>query len=529
MSNINIRVVSSEGAAYVINAHGEVASIGDSIPSECGLDFDEYVRRALSEPFPYSLSVPVSRTINDLWPNRRLKFFQNGHWREGHVLTWEQWNTGPFSSTTYWRIELQPEAIGVGDVVTIEDLEKATQHNGKKGKILSYLEESGRYKVKLVDENSLLAIKLRNLKNPVLKRIVNRMNIDGGGTLLPERKGGELMSLQWLDPASPSIDLGEGLGCPMCRSIQPPLAQYESATLNETECPVCLETKECRVLRCNHAVCDPCWNEWRRAGSPGQLVGVTREEILQERAMRHEQYLSKIPHTYGGTATKPGDSEEKVKEAHAKLNEHTVKVVNKLIEYANSGEEGLRKFRRELLVEHVKAWITSYARSRFEKEIPTVALEIVQEVLEERRDDIIPTIKCLLSDDEDAGRITSIYISNNIHSICNRIGEKYKEAFNFRGAVPWYERCVYHAKKIADLSVGSQKYEKDATRIHNVATAYGNLAIAQKDAGWFSAALKSCDASLRVLRTDLVSMVRKQVLREMKEWTGNSGQLTPGC
>jgi hypothetical protein len=53
-----------------------------------------------------------------------------------------------------------------GDEVRIEGLQGAREHNGKKGKVLSFVNEKGRYKVQLKTETGsehLLAVKLKNL------------------------------------------------------------------------------------------------------------------------------------------------------------------------------------------------------------------------------------------------------------------------------------------------------------------------------------------------------------------------------
>ena len=62
--------------------------------------------------------------------------------------------------------------------------------------------------------------------SPPVELSLVRADVQHGGTLRDPRGGNEglLLSFEWLDPAFPDLSLGEGLSCPMCRSIQPPTA-----------------------------------------------------------------------------------------------------------------------------------------------------------------------------------------------------------------------------------------------------------------------------------------------------------------
>ena len=75
--------------------------VADTLGCECGVDFREYVRRALSEPFPYSGIDPAERVVTDLWPGRRLvvKAAADGEWRAGSIKQFEQFNMGPCRTT----------------------------------------------------------------------------------------------------------------------------------------------------------------------------------------------------------------------------------------------------------------------------------------------------------------------------------------------------------------------------------------------------------------------------------------------
>jgi hypothetical protein len=260
----SMRFVSGANS-FSVGVDGRVTSVANSLSSECCTDFDEYVRRALSEPFPYSPTNPAYRKVTDLWSGRRLRIFSGTKWREGKVRKWTQSISGPFSHITMWSLQVAFNAFVVGDVVTIDGLKVANKNNGEKGIILKYMEQEGRYKIQMIDEESVLGVRLENMNDPVLTFRVNRMNIKGGGTLVPYSESRSLVSLEWLKPASPSINLDEGsltATCPKCRAAELPMATYsEAPTETEHECPICLETKQCRLLKCKHVVCSDCWTK----------------------------------------------------------------------------------------------------------------------------------------------------------------------------------------------------------------------------------------------------------------------------
>jgi hypothetical protein len=214
--------------------------------------------------------------------------------REGKVVSWHQWNTGPFCPITFWGLSIEMDSFGPGDTVQIQGLKAAKQHNGEKGTIIEFVESEGRFKVKLNDrkKNSFVAIKPENLETTVTSYTVNRMNVEGGGTL--KREGSDhLISLEWIDPVEPVIDLDEGVLkalCPTCRSKEPPCAAYNDAeTQKEDECPASLEKKSCRVLQCGHSVCHDCWKQWSNTST---TISVTEPQISPQEllAKRKENY-----------------------------------------------------------------------------------------------------------------------------------------------------------------------------------------------------------------------------------------------
>jgi hypothetical protein len=99
------------------------------------------------------------------------------------------------------------------------------------------------------------------------------------------------------------------------------------------------------------------------------------------------------------------------------------------------------------------------------------------------------------------------------------MGEKYEEVKNYRGSIPWYEKSLAHGIKLAP----------SARSKIMLSTQHCNLGLAQKKAGLLSAALGNYNASLQLEPGGNALENRKTLLREMKEWTGSSDKLTPGC
>jgi hypothetical protein len=228
--------VSVNGESFVVGSRGELSSMADSLKrSECGVDFDMYMHhRALEgEPFPYSSFGPASRTIENLWSGRRLCIYDS----PTEVRARERW----FLGINGTRVRFVPSRFGsfpfkwIRLVLKIpckfKDSRQRSKHNGKKGTIIEFIESEGRFKVKLNDrkKNSFVAIKPENLETTVTSYTVNRMNIEVGGTL--KREGSDhLISLEWIDPVEPAIDLDEGVLkalCPTCHSKEPPFCSLQ--------------------------------------------------------------------------------------------------------------------------------------------------------------------------------------------------------------------------------------------------------------------------------------------------------------
>lgn len=442
---------------------------------------------------------PAHRDIDDLWKGRRFKLYSSkDEFREGKVVSWTQWNTGPFCLTTFWKIHVEMESFGLGDTVIVEGLQSAKQLNGKEGRIIKFLQDRDRYKVKLLHDSSFAAVKPENIKATTTEYSVNRMNIEGGGTLTitGERKK-LLISLEWLEPAVPAIDLDEGAlkaNCPTCRAVEPPIAAYDEAPSDkEEECPICLEIKPCRVLQCGHDVCNNCWRKWRQntSGIPVSRPQIDPEQLKIERDERSQE----------------------VSEIMASSSQEAGHVINRLLENLEYGDEGLSQFWRELMAASLTLLCNDSVVRFLREQLSIPALEIMLLVLEERADEI-NDIPHGMTKDEFFAVTTAAYF--------DRIGELYEEVGNYRAAIPWYERALMCARRNYELLpqegadfLGAQ---------------HCNLGLAQKYAGFLSKALENYDASLLANGDNAdVAENRDTLLREMQQWTGTSGKLTPGC
>jgi tetratricopeptide (TPR) repeat protein len=148
-------------------------------------------------------------------------------------------------------------------------------------------------------------------------------------------------------------------------------------------------------------------------------------------------------------------------------------------------------------------------------------------VLEERSDELIAsleTVDGLLKRPSESERGLEILCS---HYCCN-IGERYEEKKDYCGAVPWYHRGLFYA------ITNSQKISQTSgpffdSCMRQLASMYCNLGLAQKHCGHLSLALENYNASLEIMNQDGVHKNRETLRREMKQWTGSSGTLTPGC
>lgn len=146
--------VSHGQQVFGYTAEGERVHVADSIPASCGAVFDEYVKRVVVEPFPYDAKRPASQTIHELWKGRKLRFLTipKGRWKQGQIVSWCQWNTGPYCSCTFWNMVIKmdnppQEKFHPGDLVIIKGLANAKQHNGQEATIKKFVPDQGRFLV----------------------------------------------------------------------------------------------------------------------------------------------------------------------------------------------------------------------------------------------------------------------------------------------------------------------------------------------------------------------------------------------
>jgi len=216
-------------------------------------------------------------------------------WIASHSTTWGR--TRSKRGGTVHLVDSKDAAFVIGDHVELHGLKSAEKYNGEEGIVLSWMKEKGRYSVQLDDTQIL--VKPSNCRYLTeITRGIHRMNIDGGGTVCCP-KSGQLVLLEWLDPATPQIDLGaaNALICPTCRSDE---TNAPTKSAGEQECPVCYDTKECQALECGHAICDNCWETRKQVclvGSGFIPPSLNMEEIEEERAEKHDEVKEWLPHT----------------------------------------------------------------------------------------------------------------------------------------------------------------------------------------------------------------------------------------
>jgi hypothetical protein len=465
---------------------GETMSPKNFQRSVCGEQFDEYVFREL-DLFPWSLVGGASREVKDLWDGRRLKIHYNGSWREGRVCGWKQFNPESSTFETKWKLELELDTFKEGDVVNMSI--SGTACNDEKGACV--------IKVPLEGETKDIVIKPANVVLPRMNLEVNRINVEGGGTLKVEGGDTSLISLEWLEPASPSMNKNADMlsfECPYCRASEPVLVACEApAHTKKDECPICLETTECRVLECGHRVCHSCWSSCRKAAMYGSVHfdDLDSEEVQTERAERYRLFKKK--RTRG--ASRDDFAKQRFAETFAEI-----------VEEASDSEQGLVRLKRELMVEHPALWLSYDSISDLYDQLPIAGLKIVLHMIEERMAEILEAA-------------TGAAICKTTFYLCSDIASRYREAKNYLVAVPWAELSLFYTKQLTT---------RDRTHL---SISHHFAALAQRDADLLSKSLENYDASLLVMSENhQARRGRENLIRQMEEqWTGSSGELTPGC
>ena len=521
--------------------------------SNCGDEFDNYVNRVLDEPFPFGPLDETSRTLDDLWKNRRFRLYQSpNQTREGKVIGWKQSSSGPFCGTTRWEVSVEMDQFDAGDTVVIQDLPKA--HKGKRGEVLKRI-AGGKLKIKLEeDELQFVTVLEKHLKSAPTNWRINRMNVHGGGTL--KRCGifenEELVSLEWLDPPSPVIHLNEvskQVTCPTCRAIEPTQQAYSDNDENDSAngkdekckdlsfCPICTENKPCRTLQCNHHFCHDCWRQWRKPATSEIPWSVSvpilaEDKVQRERDRSFQRWRARLPHTQGGTATKAtGRRKSTDAEIYQAIEDVRMSIGSFLQDLDDAvesgGEEGLVYFWEQLLLVSVHVLCIAYAMNELVSDLSSIAaVEIVMQVVESRTREI-----CNYPELVQIKLSPEAFVQYLYCLCCNRIGELYESSENFQSAIHWYERSVMYATTMVELEKNSSD-EAKAQCVGQLSAQYNNLGLAQKKAGLLSQALASNNTAIE--KSNPVPLPKTQrnleaLKSEIEEWTGTSGKLTPGC
>ena len=253
---------------------------------------------------------------------------------------------------------------------------------------------------------------------------VNRMNIKGGGTVKKEVNDLQLISLEWLDQAFPSVDLEEGMlvyKCPYCRAVEPIMAAHEqAATTKANECPVCLEIQDCRVLGCGHCVCHSCWSSCLQAAASieVQLGPLDPQEVQCERKQREQVFRNKL-----------ASGEARRVNLFAQLAKRT----------SSSGQQDLKQFWKELMVESMGIFFYSDVKTVI-CQLSTDAIKIILHVIQERKEELLD----LMSNIEMRMRA---FVSSLSFYCCDTIAENYRQAGRIRCALPWSELALFYAKQ----------------------------------------------------------------------------------
>lgn len=514
--------------------------------SNCGDEFDQYVSRALQEPFPYSPMRPASRTVDELWKNRRFRLYSSpDKIRTGKVVGWTQWNAGPFSGRTNWDIKVEMDQIDKGDKVVVEELPKA--HKGKRGVVVKRL-AGGRVKIVLEQEHlQFITVQEKHLKSLPTTWLVNRMNINGGGTIKShdETLDDQLLSLEWIDPPLPIFSMNVGgrhITCPTCRAVEPIERAFndDEEECNNSKCkdlpccPICTENVKCRTLQCRHHVCYDCWRQWREKATSEIPSSVSQpiipeDQLQRQRDRSFQRWRTQLPHTLGGTATlatgrrksTEDDIDLAMERANASIGGFLEDLDNAV---EDGGDEGLVYFWEQLLGISVHLLCVVHLMDKLVSDLFSVpAVEIVMLVVESRSQEI-----CSYPDLVPLKLSAQTYIQYIYCRCCNRIGALNEEADNVHCAMYWFERAVMYASRMVELEKDSGSDDAKSTCNEQLGIQHGSLGDVQERAGLLTKALASYNAAI-ALSAGLAGIELETVQNEIEEWTGTSGNLTPGC
>jgi transcription elongation factor Elf1 len=486
--------------ASISSGDGRVVTRKSFQRSYCGEEFDDYVFQALENSFPFSPVGASSRELPDLWKNRRFKLHYRGKWREGRVCGFRQYNPTESTMETCWQMDVQLDTIEPGDQVELKLVGVAKRttrlHEDGTVKITTKNDgESTEYTIKPSESSDGI-----ELATPRMKLHVHRMNVEGGGTFKFDRQNENepLLSLEWLEPASPSVNLFEKIvtfDCPICRAKEPVMAAFEpAAKTTRAECPVCMETTKCRVLSCGHSVCEDCWGSCRLAATSVrlELEDLNESDVKKERAKRDRLFKKK--RSRDGPRNDFAEKFEELVWAIARAD--TI--------------SGLEALRWELMVENPVLWAVEDVFKRF-VDLPIEALQVILHVIESRKDQMSFM---------DHGRKVDYY-GDAAHFCCYFIAKEFRQRHNYRGAVPWAELSVFYAL-----------HSHGGTEAANLAEAYSFTSQIYAVADMLTMSLNEFDKCARLIGGNAEengeNMAREMIRDAMKDWTGSSGKITPG-
>ncbi|GFH56413.1 hypothetical protein CTEN210_12889 [Chaetoceros tenuissimus] len=218
MPNGGTRVIDDRtGEGFHISVSGERLSIADGLDCACGPEFTRYVRFYL-DSFPYHHMGPSNRDIDNLWIGRKLKlklplFGKNMKGEEvsvnAAVVSWEEWNTGPYSDRTEWAVIVRVERNGsntfnAGDLVKYKD----------NMAIITNVDD--RFTVIKCDYHTSQEVERDSLEIiEQLRFYVEKMDVLNEGRLSISDKfvsNDDEIAFEWIDPPSPYLDKTCGHG-----------------------------------------------------------------------------------------------------------------------------------------------------------------------------------------------------------------------------------------------------------------------------------------------------------------------------
>jgi hypothetical protein len=513
---------------YTVGPDGQLLVPSEMIPallkSNCGsqADFDDYVRRVIAAPDPYFPLFPSSRNVDTLWPGRRCRLYDTAdQYHDATVRSWRQYKLDPAAPVTSWELRLLLETeegsshsslFETGDTILMHGLKAAPHLNGREATIMEFLgADVGRYKVLFVEPDAarrrnqptFVAVQPQNLKKVTTYR-VNRMNVQGGGTLIGSQHPDRLISLEWLDHAV----------APEIITIDDP----PDAATNDGE----------SLLLPNPIINSPASvtaDPGTETVPPPPRPTFDPDELQRQRYEYDQEFARLVPFEQGGTATRLGDSKETVDEAMRIFMETVHEVVADLTEKAahmNDDDEGLRLYWHAVLTVSIRCFMNETFLIGLRDKLNIPALEILVQAFAEREDECAAAVFLTTSSHH------YVHVFFKIFGIyTQKIGELYEEESNYRAAIPWYEQMVLLAKqRVPHFPPG----EDLTAPFIDIGAACTSLGLAQKRAGFLVKAMETYnDGLLIVPESEHLLFNRQKLLREMGDWIGSSGKLTPGC